>query len=164
MRFSMYILISAASLWFVIGSMFLYRSSWDLDKSKYHKGVLTEFAVQQVDDPYAGKFAYVFKVSGKSSRYGIYQKKNKLYTNFTELLKVGDTVKMYYHKWNLGPKEVNLQIDHFEAKGKTLVDYKIRKYRDRKIAWMLYSISFLFVVTGWFFRRENRMKKISLRK
>lgn len=161
MRFSIYILISAASLWFIFGTMFLYRSSWNLKKSKYHVGALTEFNIELVDDPYAGKYAYTFKISGKNSKFGIYQRNNKLYTEFTDNLKVGDTIKLHYHKWNIGPKDINLQVDNFEAKGKTYVDYKVRKSRDMKIALILYGISVLFFSIGWYFNRESRLKKLA---
>lgn len=160
MRFRTYIMVAAASLWFVFGSLFMYRSTWDFEDSKKYKNAIIEFGVKEFDQ-YRHRNALTFKLAGLDQQFGIYKRKRKNYTELVSKLKIGDTVTIYYSDWKQNKKKTNLQVIHFETKNHVLVNYTDRKYRDRKIAWILYSISFIFGIAAWYLNKKRLPSKKS---
>ncbi len=157
MRFTTYIMLSAACLWFVIGSLFMYRYTWDLSNAKYHRGALTEFIVKIVD-PEMQKQGFAFKLSGIKREFGVFFKKNRNYNDFMNNLKVGDSISIYYTDWRLYEGQINLQLVHMASDKKVFINYENRKRRDLNRALILYGIALAFGTGAWFLNRKRNIK------
>lgn len=157
MRFRTYIMLFAACLWFVIGSLFMYRFTWDLSDAQYHRGALTEFIVKVVN-PDLQKQGFAFKLSGTKREFGVLFKKNRNYNDFMNNLKVGDSISVYFTEWRLAENDINLQLVHMSSDKKVFIDYKNRKGRDLKLALMLWSLAALFGFGAWFFNKKRGVK------
>lgn len=152
MRFRTYIMLSAASLWFIIGSMFLYRYCWGLDRTLHHRGALIEYGVKMVDAEEQEQ-GFAFKLSGLDQQFGVYFRRKSRYQDLTNNLQIGDSVDLYYTEWRLPKGAINLQIVHMATPKKVFVDVNDRKRRDLTIGLLLYLIAAVFGALGWYLNR-----------
>lgn len=152
MRFRTYIMLSAASLWFVIGSMFLYRYTWKLDRSMHHKGALIEYGVKLVDAEEQEQ-GFAFKISGLDQQFGVHFKNKSRYQDLTDNLQIGDSIDLYYTEWRLPKGAINLQIVHMATPKKVFVDIQDRKRRDLTIGLLLYFFAAVFGTLAWYLNR-----------
>jgi hypothetical protein len=149
MRFRTYILLALAGLWFTIGGMFFYRSCWDLVDLKKHTGPVIELGITEFDTD-LHLFSLNFKLDGNPETFGVYQKKNQQYSDLLNLIKVGDTATVFYGEWRQKEGMLNLQVTHLETTKHVIVDYTVRKYRDRWIGLILIGLSFAVGGLAWY--------------
>ena len=162
MRFRTYILIALAGLWFTIGGMFFYRSCWDLVDLKKHTGPVIELGVTEFD-PDLHLFSLNFKLDGHPETFGVFQKKNQHYTDLLNMIKVGDSASVFYGEWRQKPGMLNLQVLHLETSKHVLVDYTVRKYRDRWIGLTLIFLSFAVMFLAlYLFKNQPKKTEESL--
>lgn len=154
MRFRTYILIAVAGLWFVFGTMFTYRSSWDLEDAKLAHGSIIELGVKEFDTD-LHQYALCFKVHGNEQTFGIYQRKNLLYTEQLSMLHIGDSVKVYFGDWKLKAGEVNRQIVHLETSKNVIINYTDRKYRDRWVGVIFLLFAFAAGGLAWYLYQKK---------
>jgi hypothetical protein len=158
MRFRTYILIAVAGLWFVLGAMFLYRSCWDLEDSKMVNGSIVEIGIKEFDEQ-LHQFALCFKVHGSDQTFGIYQRKNLLYTEQLNMLHIGDSVKVYYGDWKLKAGAVNRQLVHVETKKHVVINYADRKYKDRWLGSIFFLVSFTAGGFAWYLFKKKPIEE-----
>jgi len=162
MRFRTYILLAATVLWFIFGSLFLYRSFWGLEDIKSYKNSVEHFGVTELK-PGQNNFAFTFKLKGKVRVFGVFKKKEVNYTEFVNAFKIGDTVTVHYGDWKLQPDEVNTQIYNLKIGQTTLINNEDRIAKDRKIAGILLLISAcLGGLTFYVSRKKPKEQTINL--
>lgn len=155
MRFRTYILLSATILWFIFGSLFMYRSFWDLDNLKSYSNAIEEFGIKELKEG-QNQFAFTFKLQGKLDVFGYHKKKEINYLDFTKTFKIGDTATVYYGDWKIKNGEINTQIYNLKVGKSILIDHQNSIDKDRKIAGILYLISAcLGGITLYLFRKKT---------
>lgn len=140
MRFRTYILLAATVLWLIFGSLFLYRSFWDLKDIKSYKNAVEYFGIKELKSG-QNNFAFTFKLQGKVRVFGVYKKKEVNYSEFINAFKTGDTVTVHYGDWKLQSDEINTQIYNLKVGNLNLINNQDRIAKDRKIAGILFIIS-----------------------
>ncbi|MEZ4804371.1 MAG: hypothetical protein R2852_02500 [Bacteroidia bacterium] len=157
MRFGIYILLGAAFLWFVFGSVFMYRSTWNLSHSKYQKGVVSEMGPMHRENSDKPNI-FIIKLQGQTETFGIYRRRDVFYNDLSKNIQMGDTLSIYYENWKQKLGDINFQITNLESNGKTIIDYTKRKKRDVIIAIVLYFICGIFLVIAWL-QRQKELRK-----
>jgi hypothetical protein len=157
MRFGIYILLGAAFLWFVFGSIFMYRSTWNLSHSKYQRGVVSELGPKHRENSDKPNI-FIVKLQGQEETFGIYRRRDVFYNDLATKIQMGDTLSIYFESWKQKKGEINFQITNIENNGKSIIDYSTRKKRDVLIAIILYFICGIFIVIAWLLRQKELRK------
>jgi hypothetical protein len=154
MRFRTYILVSAALFWFVLGSLFFYRSFWNIDSFNHKRGAITEYKIEYLDSSHNNKIL-TFKVSSSQKTYGLQRKKAANYQEILDQMVVGDTLDMYFSNWRTPRRQLHDQIFQLSINNKKIFSFADMVKKDRIIGSVLYSIALIFFVVAYWLNKEK---------
>lgn len=155
MKFNIYILLSAAFLWFVLSFLFGYRACWDKADYHVHRGKITNIGVKDIrSDKY--NTMLMFELSGLPDTMGILRRNIRQYDTFSNHLHTGDTVDLYYGNWGLNDGQINTQVVHLQKNNLILVNLSDRKKSDTAIALILGGIGLGFLVLSVYMHQRNK--------
>lgn len=155
MKFNIYILLSAAFLWFVLSFLFGYRACWDKQDYLYYRGKITNIGVKDIR---SGKHNTIlmFEMSGLPDTMGILRRNIRQYDTFSNHIHTGDTVDLYYGNWKLSDGQINTQVVHLQKNNLILVNISDRKKSDTVIALILGGIGLGFLALAVYMHKRNR--------
>lgn len=154
MRFRTYILVSAALFWFVLGSLFFYRSFWNLKKFNHKRGAITEYKIDYLDSSHYDK-VLTFKISSSLKTYGLQRKKNKNYQALFDKMNIGDTLDMYFSNWRTPRRDLHDQIFQMSINNEMIFSFDDMVKKDRIIGSILYSIALIIFALAFWLNKEK---------
>lgn len=163
MRFRTYILLSAATFWLILGSLFMYRSLWNIKSFRYKTGPVTEYSVKYLDSAHYEKFLG-FKIVESNKTFGLKNSKKHRIDTLMKYFNIGDTIQMYYSDWRHTKNDVYFQIEDLKVGNQYLISLKMKQKRDRLIAFILYFIALILFLLAWWLNRDDLRKRIFKKK
>jgi len=161
MSFRVILLLSAAILWCIFGSLFLYRSAWDESDFKKFSGPLEEIGTKKVQLKRMVDVVF-FHLKGLNQRLGIYQSKSMTQDRLLNNVNIGDTLTVYLDDYDvLTDNNIKMNVYHLQSKKKVFLNYKDLNRKHFRIGMILVSIGLLLGgLTYWFYKRDKKYARM----
>ncbi len=156
MKLRFYALVVLSLVWFVFGSMLIFRGSFELNELAYYKGKLQQIGTTITTDLRGRqKEILYFNVGDLTQTLGIYHSTKKDYDYYLNQLKKGDMVEVYFNENGGKADTINLHVYQLEHNGQIMLDHKQRTRTDRKVGFILYGVGLIFSIAPiWIYRTK----------
>lgn len=156
------IIISAIVLmWFVLGSMLIFKGSIDISKLKTIEGKLESYKVVTISGGKRNIDVLTFNVSGYSDRTALYLNSREDYNSLIEKFNSNDNIRIIYNdNGGVAADGYNLHIYQIEFGDETLIHYDKKTSTDKKVGKILYLVGLVFgLPIIYFYRKKEKSTK-----
>ncbi len=154
------IIISAIVLmWFVFGTILIFRGSIDISKLKTIEGKLESYKVVTIPGGKRNIDVLTFNVSGYSDRTALYLNSREDYNSLIEKFNSNDNIKIIYNdKGGVAADGYNLHIYQIEFGDETLINFDKTTSTDKKVGKVLYLVGLVFGLPIIYLYRQEKKK------